>query len=90
MKVKAKQKAAQAKAEGRGPSVADAAESANGAKPALAVKDNRVLELWDILRGKYIFKHRAELDANLETSTLQHWAPNCATFLRARKSQFQG
>ena len=55
MKVKAKQKAAQAKAEVRGPSVADAAESANGAKPALAVKDNRVLELRDILRGKCIF-----------------------------------
>ena len=45
----------------------------------------RVSEPWDILRGKCVFKHRAALDADLKRADLEHFAPNCATFSRARE-----
>ena len=44
-----------------------------------------VLEPLDLLRGKRVFKHRDGLNADLLKSKLEHWAPNCSTFSRARE-----
>ena len=43
----------------------------------------RVKEPWDLLRGKDVFVSPFELDD--DGSDLAHWAPNCATFSRARE-----
>ena len=40
---------------------------------------------WDILRGRCVFKDRGELEREVRSSHLSHWAPNCATFSRARE-----
>ena len=40
---------------------------------------------WDILRGRCVFKDRSQLEKEIEDSELSHWAPNCATFSRARE-----
>ena len=42
------------------------------------------------MRGKDVFVDRFELDANLELADTQHWAPNCATFSRAREIPVPG
>ena len=46
---------------------------------------HRVGEPWDLLRGRCVFRDRAELLSEVETCLLSHWAPNCATFSRARE-----
>ena len=51
---------------------------------------NPLKEPWDILRGKCVFKNSAELKSDLLDSTLSHWAPNCATFSRAREIPIRG
>ena len=50
-----------------------------------SVKFCKVLEPWDLLRGKCVFKQRAELLENLSKARLRHFAPNCSTFSRARE-----
>ena len=54
------------------------------------VSGARVSEPWDILRGRCIFKHNTTLERELEESDLTHWAPNCATFSRAREIPIRG
>lgn len=49
-----------------------------------------VSEPWDILRGKDVFGSRAELETAVASSALTHWAPNCATFSRAREIPIKG
>ena len=44
-----------------------------------------VSEPWDLLRGLCVFKDRARLVSQLSSSSLCHFAPNCATFSRARE-----
>lgn len=39
---------------------------------------------WDLLRGRDVFRDSVLLTSELEDSMLQHWAPNCGTFSRAR------
>ena len=71
----------------------EAAEVSHPKKDVLsenASPKGRVLEPWDILRGKCIFKHRTDLDRDLSLSTLRHFAPNCATFSRAREIPIPG
>ena len=50
----------------------------------------RVFPPWDLLRGRDVFKHVSELDSELEASDLAHFAPNCATFSRAREIPIKG
>ena len=45
----------------------------------------RVYAPWDLLRGRDVFKDSVELEHELDNSSLAHWAPNCATFSRARE-----
>ena len=45
----------------------------------------RVYAPWDLLRGRDVFKDSVELEHELDDSSLAHWAPNCATFSRARE-----
>ena len=45
----------------------------------------RVYAPWDLLRGRDVFKDSVELELELDNSSLAHWAPNCATFSRARE-----
>ena len=45
---------------------------------------------WDILRGRDVFKHSVELDDEVSRASLSHWAPNCATFSRAREIPIPG
>ena len=40
---------------------------------------------WDILRGRCVFGDRAKLLCEVSRSSLSHFAPNCATFSRARE-----
>lgn len=49
-----------------------------------------VADPWDLLRGKDVFRDRARLAADLVDSDLQHWAPNCCTFSRARERPIPG
>ena len=50
----------------------------------------RVFEPWDILRGKCIFRDKSSLESDLGEADLSHWAPNCATFSRAREIPIKG
>ena len=50
----------------------------------------RVFEPWDLLRGKCVFKDRLTLMRDVDMSCLSHWAPNCATFSRAREIPIPG
>ena len=45
----------------------------------------RMFAPWDLLRGRDVFKDSVELEQELDDSALAHWAPNCATFSRARE-----
>ena len=49
-----------------------------------------VHEPWDVLRGKDVFKESESLRLILESSNVSHWAPNCATFSRAREIPIAG
>ena len=51
--------------------------------------EKKVAEPWDLLRGRDVFRDRVELHADLN-SDLQHWAPNCCTFSRARERPIPG
>ena len=53
-------------------------------------KAGKLFEPWDLLRGKDVFVDRFVLDTTLEASDSQHWAPNCATFSRAREIPVPG
>ncbi len=55
-------------------------------------KPCRVLEPWDIVRGSCfdVIKHEDALDADLESATVAHFAPNCATFSGARNIPIPG
>lgn len=50
----------------------------------------RVYAPWDILRGRDVFKDSETLEEELEESDLSHFAPNCATFSRAREIPIRG
>ena len=50
----------------------------------------RVLEPWDLLRGRDVFRDADLLKRELADAFLQHWAPNCATFSRAREIPLVG
>ena len=45
---------------------------------------------WDLLRGRDVFRDSILLTSELEDSMLQHWAPNCGTFSRARERLIPG
>lgn len=45
---------------------------------------------WDLLRGRDVFRDSDGLDSELSKSVLQHWAPNCGTFSRARERVIPG
>ena len=45
----------------------------------------KVMEPWDLLRGKCVFKQRSNLLESLSEARLRHFAPNCSTFSRARE-----
>ena len=49
-----------------------------------------VFEPWDLLRGKDVFRDREFLKEVLDRADCQHWAPNCATFSRAREIPIPG
>ena len=51
---------------------------------------SRVLEPWDLLRGKDVFRDSVEFEASVCEARLSHFAPNCATFSRARELPTQG
>ena len=51
---------------------------------------SRVGEPWDLLRGRCIFRDRLQLDLEVDNADLSHWAPNCATFSRAREIPLPG
>ena len=40
---------------------------------------------WDILRGRDVFVDSDDLSFETDVADLSHWAPNCATFSRARE-----
>ena len=44
-----------------------------------------LFEPWDILRGRDVFVESDVLENELDSADLAHWAPNCATFSRARE-----
>ena len=44
----------------------------------------RIFPPWDLLRGRDVFRDSEILEQELDDS-LVHWAPNCATFSRARE-----
>ena len=50
----------------------------------------RVSEPWDLLRGFDVFRDGVLLCETLSEAVLQHWAPNCATFSRAREIPLKG
>ena len=50
----------------------------------------RVFEPWDLLRGKDVFKDGDLLQSDLDRADNRHWAPNCATFSRAREIPIKG
>ena len=49
-----------------------------------------MLEPWDLLRGKDVFRDSRELAEDLDVADIRHWAPNCATFSRAREIPIPG
>ena len=51
---------------------------------------SRVLEPWDLLRGKDVFRDSVEFEASVCEARLSHFAPNCATFSQARELPIQG
>ena len=58
--------------------------------PSLAGKRKRVLDPWDLCRGRDVFQHREELNVSLSIASFTHWAPNCSTFSRAREHPIPG
>jgi len=48
------------------------------------------LEPWDLLRGFDVFRDRDALDDVLSEAFLHSWAPNCATYSRAREIPLKG
>ena len=44
-----------------------------------------VREPWDLLRGRDVFRDVSLLYQTLGFTTMAHWAPNCATFSKARE-----
>ena len=59
-------------------------------KESAASVDFVVFPPWDILRGRDVFLSSSELGLELEDSDFSHWAPNCATFSRAREIPIKG
>ena len=58
----------------------------NEPPPLAGVSEDFVLhEPWDSLRGRDVFKDGGELGSRLDEPSLGHFAPNCATFSRARE-----
>jgi hypothetical protein len=51
---------------------------------------NIVHDPWDVLRGKDVFKEGDRLKNVLLLANVSHWAPNCATFSRAREIPIVG
>ena len=49
-----------------------------------------VLEPWDLLRGKCVFRDRFSFDETTSAADLVHFAPNCSTFSRAREIPIPG
>lgn len=49
-----------------------------------------VREPWDLLRGRDVFRDVSLLDQTLSFTTMAHWAPNCATFSKARERPIPG
>ena len=49
-----------------------------------------VLAPWDLLRGRDVFRDVSQLDDVLSFTCMAHWAPNCATFSRARERPIPG
>ena len=50
----------------------------------------RVFPPWDLLRGRDVFRDSFLLREELDSALVQHWAPNCGTFSRARERPIRG
>ena len=50
----------------------------------------RVLPPWDLLRGRCVFRDRVSRLKEVSEADLSHFAPNCATFSRAREIPIKG
>ena len=55
-----------------------------------SLRVSKVLEPWDLLRGRDVFRDSVEFEASTCEARLSHFAPNCATFSRARELPIQG
>ena len=53
-------------------------------------KKLRVFPPWDLLRGRDVFRDSFLLREELDSALVQHWAPNCGTFSRARERPIPG
>ena len=62
----------------------------SGVPPVGSCPPFRVFEPWDLLRGRCVFRDRAQLIDEANQCDLSHWAPNCATFSRAREIPIPG
>ena len=51
---------------------------------------NKIFAPWDLLRGRDVFKHSELLEEETQEAELVHYAPNCATFSRAREIPIKG
>ena len=45
---------------------------------------------WDLLRGRDVFRDVSLLEKTLSFTEMAHWAPNCATFSKARERPIPG
>lgn len=45
---------------------------------------------WDLLRGRDVFRDVSLLEKTLRFTEMAHWAPNCATFSKARERPIPG
>ena len=60
-------------------------------KPSKRLKRTvKIFPPWDLLRGRCVFKHRSDLKVEASQAALSHFAPNCATFSRAREIPIPG
>lgn len=50
----------------------------------------KLFEPWDLLRGLDVFRDVRRLDQECQEAALVHFAPNCATFSRAREIPIKG
>ena len=58
--------------------------------PSFCSPNFSIFEPWDLLRGKDVFVSPDSLQTDIDAADLSHFAPNCATFSRAREIPIHG